>query len=160
MCEDAAPITALAFLQNDVSAVVNHEDNEEAANFRSLLSHLFAQPPVPLSPVSPSPYDPTRGSPSPSSSNSGSGEWTSELRRRVDDDSMMVDSHSDAANVEATEPGDDDPYELELRGGKPLSSTRFAQRTEVFESLLRFVGRKGRTKQPEGSLLDLVGNGE
>ncbi|EJD02721.1 uncharacterized protein FOMMEDRAFT_156054 [Fomitiporia mediterranea MF3/22] len=177
LCEDAAPVAALAFLQNEVSAVVNHADNEEAANFRSLLSYLFAQPPVPLSPLSPVPpatnlqQDEERSYDSPSSSNSdsGSGEWTSELRREADEDAVMTDVGSVPApaalgpfpdTVSEVPSGEDDPYELALRGGKQLSGNRFEQRTEVFESLLRFVGKAGRAKQPEGSLSDVLGDEE
>lgn len=185
MCEETAPVTALAFLQNEVSAVVNHDDKEEASVFRSLLSHLFSQTPVPqsppLQPLSSAPIIPSflrdsssmgagersRGHGSPCSSKSGSGEWTSELKGRVeaDEDTVMVDATPSLSgdDVEDEEnPGDDDPYELTLRGGKRLSKERFAQRTAMFESLMRFVGRKSenREKQPEGSLLDVLGDGE
>ncbi|KAL5507481.1 hypothetical protein ACEPAH_6937 [Sanghuangporus vaninii] len=174
MCEDAPAVVALAFLQNEVSAVVNHEDNEESAIFRSLLTHLLARPPDFLPSTSSGPSTSSAilrdRLDSPSSSNSESGEWTSELPRRRDEDVVMTDSsrtsvlphrqssasaHSDTGEALA---GEDDPYELALRGGKTLSGTRFTQRTEVFESLLRFIGRAARAKQPEGSLLDMLGN--
>ncbi|THH00239.1 hypothetical protein EW145_g7119 [Phellinidium pouzarii] len=148
MCEETAPVTALAFLQNKVSAVVNHENPEEATVFRSLLSHLFEKPPTdsessapPLPFVTPTP----RMSRSPSSSKSGSGEWTNSLK--TDEDTVMSDagaainSRFSRSNTSHSllEPVNDDPYELELRKGKSLSGARFAQRTEVFESLLKFV---------------------
>ena len=50
--------------------------------------------------------------------------------------------------------GRDDPYELALRAGKPLSNTTFRQRTTVFETLLQFVNPEA--KQPPGSLLDML----
>lgn len=173
MCEDAPAVVALAFLQNEVSAVVNHDDHEESAVFRSLLTHLLAQPPTP-SPPAPSRLASTSRDrlDSPSSSNSGSGEWTSELPGRRDEDVAMSDAPATPSRTRRQSPtsvhgyvvdvplAGDDPYELELRGGKPLSGFRFAQRTEVFESLLRFVGRAGRAKQPEGNLLDVLGNEE
>ncbi|KAL5523551.1 hypothetical protein ACEPAG_7724 [Sanghuangporus baumii] len=174
MCEDVTAVGALAFLQNEVSAVVNHEDNEESAIFRSLLTHLLARPPVPLSSTSSGPSASSAvlrdRLDSPASSNSGSGEWTSELPGRRDEDVVMTDgsrtsvtpqqrsSASAHSHTGETLAGEDDPYELSLRGGKPLNGARFAQRTEVFESLLRFIGRAGRAKQPEGSLLDMLGN--
>ena len=53
MCEDGASVDALAFLQKDVSAVVNHDDPEEANAFHSLLSYLLAGPPItPTTPTS------------------------------------------------------------------------------------------------------------
>ena len=48
LCEDQSPATALRFLQCEVSSVVNHDDNEEASNFRSLLAYLLSQPPPAL----------------------------------------------------------------------------------------------------------------
>ena len=93
MCEDAPAVVALAFLQNEVSTVVNHDDHEESAVFRSLLTHLLAQPPAP-SPPAPSRLASTSRDrlDSPSSSNSGSGEWTSELPGRRDEDGLVSDA--------------------------------------------------------------------
>lgn len=117
MCEDASPVTALSFLQNTVSSVVNHADHDEAAEFRSLLSHLFARPAVDETPTAASgagenlnghgvgpasvralhetaqidPGTPTSGS---ESSRSGSGEWTCELKGPTnhDEDAAMSDA--------------------------------------------------------------------
>jgi len=47
MSEEAPPITALNFLQNEVSNVVDHKSTEETEMFRSLLTHLLAPAPVP-----------------------------------------------------------------------------------------------------------------
>ncbi|KAG6820280.1 hypothetical protein H0H93_002892 [Arthromyces matolae] len=41
MCEDAAPIDALTFLQTDVSAFVDHSDAKETEEFQSLLTNLL-----------------------------------------------------------------------------------------------------------------------
>lgn len=54
----------------------------------------------------------------------------------------------------------EDPVEQEIRDadvGK-LTSTRFSQRNEVFESLLEFVSQG--EKQPKGSLLDMIDSDE
>lgn len=176
MCEEAAPVKALSFLQNEVSAVVNHEDQDESTAFRSLLSHLFAQPS--MSPVSqtsassilnpehriPATASKTSASSSFSSgSGSGSGGWTSELP--TDEDTIMTDAGAEnsrsSRNTQSRPrmsraPVEDDPYELELRGGEPLSGDLFRQRTEIFESLLKYIDRDGT--QPPGSLLDMIGN--
>jgi len=47
MCEEAPPVRALNFLQNEVSSVVDHRNAEETEMFRSLLTHLLAPAPVP-----------------------------------------------------------------------------------------------------------------
>ena len=47
MCEEAPPIKALNFLQNEVSSVVDHRSAEETEMFRSLLTHLLAPVAVP-----------------------------------------------------------------------------------------------------------------
>lgn len=51
MCEVESSLTALQYLQQDVSTVVNHNDEEESAAFQRLLSFLLSRP---MSPVSPS----------------------------------------------------------------------------------------------------------
>ncbi|KAI5116498.1 hypothetical protein M0805_009923 [Coniferiporia weirii] len=164
MCEETASVTALAFLQNEVSEVVDHEDQEEAAVFRSLLSHLLARPLLDsLSPKSSPAVAASRLSRSPSSSKSGSGEWTSALPEGEDAimaDADVVSARLPGSNAEPSRPSvervEDDPYELELRAGKSLSRARFEQRTEVFESLLKFVEKT--EVQPSESLLDVLGS--
>lgn len=157
MCGDSSPVAALAFLQNDVSAVVNHDDPEEANVFRSLLSHLLAGPPItPLAPTDMPIIEPPRNIDSPTSTDSGSGEWTNTFHR--DEDAEMDDLHAGSSFSETTigmsHLGNDDPYELLLRGGKRLSDERFKQRTEVFESLLKFIDKA--EVQPSESLLDVL----
>lgn len=52
-----------------------------------------------------------------------------------------------------------DPIEILVRGeeARQLPGARYAQRTDVFEALLKFVDEI--EKQPKESLLDLVGSG-
>ena len=47
MCEEAPPVRALNFLQNEVSSVVDHRSAEETEMFRPLLTHLLVPAPVP-----------------------------------------------------------------------------------------------------------------
>ncbi|KAL4244322.1 CTLH complex component protein [Abortiporus biennis] len=54
MCEDGPPIKALSYLQTEVSAVVNHNDEDETILFRSLLSHLLIPTPRKSSSLTPS----------------------------------------------------------------------------------------------------------
>lgn len=160
MCDESAPVKALAFLQNEVSAVVDHDNPKEATIFRSLLSHLLAPKPEPSADSSTADPRSNGGSATPSSASSvgtTDGKWTNELpapapRADMDEDAVMLDAASEVLFSEAR--AEDDPYELTLRGGRPLAGTRFRQRTEVFESLLKFVEAEG--KQPSGSLLDML----
>ncbi|KAF5385812.1 hypothetical protein D9615_002604 [Tricholomella constricta] len=168
MCEDAAPIKALNFLQTEVSAVVDHSDPAETEVFRALLTHLLS-PPAPLAsppPLPSSPYShadvkslPSKdGSPPRKRSRSDTpdidGKWTDRLNECGGAHSMhTVDPHA-LREME-------DPLERDMRDGagprapRKLTGMRFSQRNDVFEGLLEFVS-EGQ-KQPQGSLLDLIG---
>ncbi|KAG6919366.1 hypothetical protein DXG01_006915 [Tephrocybe rancida] len=174
MCEDAAPIKALNFLQTEVSSVVNHSNTKETEVFRSLLIYLLtpSTPSPSPSPLSPSPLPSTSArSPKPPTikeewesegedgpprkrSRSRSPEkehetWTS----RLEDDDLPA-AHG-PVHMEALLEAED-PQEPDVRGagaGK-LTAARFKQRSEVFESLLEFVSESA--KEPSGSLLDIV----
>lgn len=54
MCEDQPAVRALSFLQTEVSSVVDHSSMDEAALFRSLLTHLLNPTPRsrPITPAS------------------------------------------------------------------------------------------------------------
>ena len=47
MCEEQPAVRALSFLQTEVSSVVDHSSMDEAALFRSLLTHLLNPTPRP-----------------------------------------------------------------------------------------------------------------
>ena len=159
MCDGPSPVRALAFLQNEVAAVVDHDSMEEAAVFRSLMSHLLTPPPPPSVPAEATMTE-AEGISEPSTP-SDDAVWTSELPD--DEDTVMVDA---SLEVGAPKPpkvvkasgtrsaGRDDSYELQLRGGRPLAESVFQQRTQVFEKLLEFVNADA--KQPSGSLLEML----
>ena len=179
MCEDSAPVKALQFLQTEVSSVVDHKNPKETELFRSLLTHLLSLPPPP-SPTTtteatgplkmvrtPSDSSESTGSESTTTSPStrprkrsrGSGNWgwTNELG--------LEEEHGDAGSPEVVSPSSDRVSVQALRGvpdpiegpaGEELSAERYAQRTEVFEGLLEFVGEGEGEKQPLESLLDFV----
>ena len=168
MCEDATPVQALAYLQTEVSSVVNHSNPEETDIFRSLLSHLLTPPSKPSSASTPPESVELaiqNGEASARSSEDVPG------RAVYDEDEVMTDA-AELAEAETQERNgvgevlpvislQEDPEERTLSGGHSSPSPeRYKQRTEVFESLLRFVCRTGRVKQPEGSLLDVLGNEE
>jgi hypothetical protein len=166
MCEETPAVKALKFLQNDVYTTVDHKNPQETNIFRSLLSHLLVPS---TSPTLPAVRQPSRAgiheTDSESEENNGPPKkrsrqstpeelWTSKL----DEDALMAEvgpsncaSQTDSVVLNMME----DPEERAVRDGKsPLSAARFQQRTEVFESLLKFIGDE--EKQPSGNLLDIM----
>lgn len=169
MCEEQPAVKALRFLQTEVFAVVDHTNPNETSTFRALLAHLFSTPMATNggsaeSASTPNEVDEEFSEEPPkkrSRPNTPDETWTSRLDD--DDDDELSDA---SASVTTTLSGqkrrhavllmDEDLEEIALRdpSTKPLSAERFRQRTEVFESLLLFIGEDG--KQPMGSLLDMV----
>lgn len=47
MCEDGSTTEALQYLQSDISALVDHQDEDEISVFRGLLSLLLSRPSTP-----------------------------------------------------------------------------------------------------------------
>jgi len=179
MCEEMAPIKALGFLQKEVASVVDHKNKQEEEQFRSLLTHLLSPSPVSEKPPQSSRpssssssrstvnsikhEDSREGSPRPRKRSRGdregsiseeSGVWTNELPPVETEDPSFVISSGIRQLRDVI-----DPVEALVRGDhvhteSPLSGTRFTQRTEVFEGLLKFVSDE--EKQPSESLLDIV----
>ncbi|KAG6865484.1 hypothetical protein C0991_002196 [Blastosporella zonata] len=175
MCEDAAPIKALSFLQTEVSAVVDHNDAKETDTFRSLLTYLLSPSTLTPSPTPSSSLPSTSmkyilpskakearedddehgdGPPPRKRSRSRSPDheddhetWTSRLEEDLPMAQGPVNMH---ALLETEDPGE---HGTDATRGK-LTAARFAQRNEVFERLLPFVS--DNAKQPSGSLLDIV----
>lgn len=162
MCEEMPAVTALNFLQNDIFTTVDHNDQEETSIFRSLLAHLLV--PSTSSALSTSHQsgshkaDECEESDAPPKKRSRQSTPQELLTSKLDQDQMMSEAapfnsapHSNHNIVSMEE----DPEERVLRGGKdPLTAARFKQRTEVFESLLRFIDDEA--KQPPGNLLDKI----
>ncbi|KAG2135782.1 Muskelin N-terminus-domain-containing protein [Suillus clintonianus] len=166
MCEEQPAVKALRFLQTEVSAVVDHKSPEETSVFRALLGHLFSTPITTDDSSTEStgtPKDDTLEEPPKKRSrpNTPDEAWTSRLDDEDDDEMPGASTSATVASSGqkrryALLSMEEDPEETALRDAstKPLSPERFRQRTEVFESLLQFVGEDG--KQPMGSLLDMV----
>jgi hypothetical protein len=166
MCEEVPAVKALNFLQNDVSTTVDHNSLEETSTFRSLLSHLLipSKPPTPA--VSRRASDPgitgadseseESDEPPKKRSRQSTPEeaWTS----RLDEEDIIAACASPSPSVQSSHAivsMKEDPEEKSVRdSASPLSAEHFQQRTEVFESLLQFVGEDA--KQPSGNLLDMV----
>lgn len=145
LCEDSTPLRALAYLQTDVSAVVNHSDPEEAGVFRALLAHLLAPPaskkrscqdPVvdDLEPAD----DPMTASSSPVRPNP----------------SLPDISGADILPRSALASSVMDAVELSSAAGGTISDTRFQQRTEIFERLMTLVNEDAR--QPDKDLMRMI----
>lgn len=172
MSETNPPVKVLNFLQTEVSSVVNHGDPNESAIFRNLLGHLLT-PPSSSSSATSSEHrkaDNRKSSDSPGHSNASDDEWTNTL----DEDELM------AATTSSTTPPFTGPHPilsplnkytlsaaalcsvpdaLEFNGdvgggGEDLSGERYRQRTEIFDSLLLFVG--DQWKSPSGNLVDMI----
>lgn len=178
MCEDSTPTKALMFLQSQVSPVVNHDDQRETEDYRSLMTFLLApKPPAPslvppLFPTSvtmsdnPSPLSDTGSTESIADgwtkmkSRAGTpddGGWTNEIAEASDEDTDSFSRISFPKLSAELLRSVEDPLEKQQRGsgkGSAMSADRYAQRTEVFESLLEFVSEWD--KEPSGSLLDFV----
>ncbi|KAK0448391.1 Muskelin N-terminus-domain-containing protein [Desarmillaria tabescens] len=139
MSETVSQVKALAFLQTEVSSVVDHNDPTETELFRSLLTHLLTpQSPTPVAKKYPSEHEDSpprkRSRPNTPEDDTDSEEWVWSVYR------LMVIRSGRAA----------DPVESEGE----MDAERFKQRTEVFEELLGYVS--SGAKQPGGSLLDMV----
>ena len=169
MCEEQPAVKALRYLQTEVSDVVDHTNPEETSVFRSLLAHLLVpsallsvgEPSIPSKDVVEREEPPKKRS----RPNTPDEVWTNVIDGEDDDGQQLV-SHTPPETIpRCSTPGkrsrtvlqmDEDPVETRMReqGRKSVSAERFSQRTEMFESLLAFVGEE--VKQPKGSLLDLV----
>ena len=170
MCEDNAPTKALMYLQTQVSSVVNHNDQKETKDYRSLMTFLLAPKP-PVTTLLPSLFQTssTSGNPSPSSdmgstesireiwkSRTGTpdgNEYADPLDEEIDNINRISTSKLSPELLRSTE----DPLEKQQRGSEQnnaMSADRYAQRMEVFESLLEYVN--DWDKEPPGSLLDFV----
>lgn len=124
MCEEQPAVVALSFLQNQVSSVVDHGSMDEAAMFRSLLTHL-------LNPATRSrPITPARGRGHGQSRQHQEGsrkrsrsedDWTNRLSGESDEDVEMSSGVSEPSNGITTLRLGADPLERNPR--PPLVST-------------------------------------
>jgi len=121
MCEEQPAVRALSFLQTEVYSVVDHGSADEAALFRSLLTHLLN--PTPRSrPVTPGSGVRRQGhgqnhqhqEGSRKRSRSGDG-WTNRLSGESDEDVDMNHPTSEGSNGVTTLTIEEDPFEQTLR---------------------------------------------
>lgn len=133
LCEDSSPVKALSYLQTEVSAVVDHSDEEETKTFRALLSHLLSPTPGLLQ----NPLTRKRS--------------REEAETIPSEDVPMPDAREGPHPVASLQ---EDPQEKNLGGKRPPSAARFRARTEVFEELMTFVNVEA--KQPDNDLVRLI----
>ncbi|THH29268.1 hypothetical protein EUX98_g4922 [Antrodiella citrinella] len=155
MCEDTPPVTALAYLQTEVSSVVDHSDSEEARVFRSLLSHLLTPAPKLMPGLTPLEH---------SNSATQKRKRSPEEVMIVDEDEVMEEEPEDATDrdngmdAEPIHPvvsfQRDATEELSDVDHPYPSPERYKQRTEVFEQLMKFINEDAR--QPEQNLWDMI----
>jgi len=137
MCEEQPAVRALSFLQTEVYSVVDHSSTDEAALFRSLLTHLLN--PTPRSrPATPGSGVRRQGhghgqshqhqEGSRKRSRSGDG-WTNRLSGESDEDVEMNHGASEDSNGVTTLTTEEDPLEQTLRA--PLASVPTTASTPI-----------------------------
>lgn len=108
-------VEALTFLQNQVASVVDHDDTDESAVFRSLLLHLLA----PAAPEESGTDQSSKGDP--------------------------ANTSSVTSNLPLSLCAVQDPVEQELDPKRsPPSGLHYTQRMEVFDALLEFAAKKDK----------------
>ncbi|KAF8320681.1 hypothetical protein DL93DRAFT_2152600 [Clavulina sp. PMI_390] len=126
MCETEPSLVALQYLQLEVSAAVDHNDEDESASFQRLLSLLLSRPMSPTSPTAsmqiPLPH-PT-------------------------DNPADIDMRIDEVHANGGIAGESESH------ASKISPELHAQRMEAFEQLLAFIDP--RAKQPKADIMDLV----
>lgn len=135
MCTTESSITALQYLQTEVSSVVNHTSEEESAAFQKLLTFLLNQPMSPMKDA-PSPLPPMNGASHVHSDLDLENETGVNGANRGDRD-VEMGSQGHGGDI-------DKEQDDELR----------KQRLVCFDAILEFVDPKA--KQPKADLVDLV----
>jgi len=115
MCEDGSTIEALQYLQSDISALVDHQDEDELSVFRGLLSLLLSRP---STPHGENPAQPPR---------TRDIEMTDILRSTTTEPAPVTQQQSVAPKASETR-----------------DRQRHAQRTATFEELLAYVDPKAK----------------
>ena len=143
MCEEQPAVRALNFLQTEVSSVVDHSSTDEAALFRSLLTHLL-NPTVRSRPITPGNdvrrqvhgygqnHQYQEGSRKRSRSED---DWTNRLSGESDEDVDMNNATAEGSNGVITLTIEEDPLEQSLRTPLPPISASVLTSTPNSESI-------------------------
>jgi len=142
MCDEQPAVRALSFLQTEVSSVVDHGSADEAALFRSLLTHLL-NPTTRSHPITPGSGGRRQGHGHGQSHQhqEGSrkrtrseGDWTSRLSGDSDEDVDMNNATSENSDGATTLTIEEDPLERSLRTPPASTSTSALTSTSILES--------------------------
>lgn len=159
MCAKDSMIAALQYLQSEISAVVDHQDEEESAAFRRLLSFLLSRPPTPVKPlpVEKVDEDAVMGDADVNTADAAiSGEPSSSSKSATN--GLSHDLHNGNAYDKGRATGPTMPSTTEGSGRHTVDGDEtHRQRTAVFERLLAFVDPS--VKQPKADLVDLIRGG-
>jgi hypothetical protein len=140
-------VQALNFLRNEVSSVVNHNDMEESLEFRALVEHLLPSGSISLPSVPVVHQTDVTMEDLPN--------WTDKLDEEGDE---LVAGSSPEPSTPLSDIlcAIEDPEEWDdaTPSSRSVSGALYAQRMEVFESLLDFIGDKYR--QPRKGLMELI----
>ena len=130
MCEEQPAVRALSFLQTEVSSVVDHSCLDEAALFRSLLTHLL-NPTIRPHPATPSSSVRGRGQNHQHQEGSrkrsrSEDDWTNRLSGESDEDIDMTNATGEGSNGVTALTIEEDPLERDSRSPSTSTSTPFS----------------------------------
>jgi muskelin len=149
MCNQPDAMQALTYLQTDISALVNHSDEEESAQFRSLLTHLLSQSSRNLTVA---PGAPQYGGVGPAFED-GDGDNDAHMDGAAEPTTMATPSAAPrSGHAQPSSPLTPRP-EVD-QATKDMEKERHRRRNEIFEEVLMFFDPS--SKQPQTDLLDLI----
>jgi hypothetical protein len=136
MCIGESTLAALQYLQTEISSIVDHEDEEESAAFRGLLSLLLSRPPTPTATARA-----TNGADSKEPAGSSD-------RRSLDRDLEMTEgSTSNGKRPKIDE-------SASSTGPRNLDLQYVLQRQETLDAVLAFI--HPMAKMPKANITDLA----
>ena len=142
MCEEQPAVRALSFLQTEVSSVVDHCSADEAALFRSLLTHLL-NPTTRSNPIAPGGGGRRQGHGHGQSHQHQEGsrkrsrsedDWTNRLSGESDEDVDMNNVTSENSGGVTTLTIEEDPLEQSLPTPRASTATSALTSTTILES--------------------------
>lgn len=153
MCNQPDAMQALTYLQTDISALVNHSDEEESAQFRSLLTHLLSQ--SSRATQTPAVAEPQYvGGVGPVAAYEEGDEDI-----QMDSDTPITPTSTPPTALKSQPLFPSSPSSLlpppEIdQATREMEKERHRRRNEIFEEVLRFFDPS--SKQPQTDLLDLI----
>lgn len=139
MCEEQPAVKALSFLQTEVYSVVDHGSMDEAASFRSLLTHLLnptsrSRPATPGIGTRRQGHGHGQGHQHQEGSRKRSrseDDWTNRLSGESDEDVDMSNAASGGSDGVTTLTIEEDPLERSLRTRLPSTSISASTSTSI-----------------------------